>query len=238
MAEFDELWKGGPVFAQAAHFRLGTDSVLLSDFVRVSGLKRGIDLGCASGAIALLLLSRTKKLTMTGLELIPEAAALARENMSRNSLSERSEIICGDIRNCRELFPSGHFDMVVSNPPYYSTSSGAVSPSRDRAGARSELDCSLEDVCSAAAYLCRTGGYFSMVGKPERLTEVITLMSSYGLEPKRLRFVFSMPDKPPSLFLIEGKRGACSGLTVERNLYLSLPDGTESPEYRKIYHRI
>ena len=33
MAEFNELWQGGPVFAQAEHFRIGTDSVLLADFV-------------------------------------------------------------------------------------------------------------------------------------------------------------------------------------------------------------
>lgn len=41
MAEFVELWQGGPVFAQAEHFRLGTDCVLLSDFVNTSGAKRG-----------------------------------------------------------------------------------------------------------------------------------------------------------------------------------------------------
>ena len=42
-----------------SHFRLGTDCVLLSDFTAIGGAKRGIDLGCASGAIMLLLLSRS-----------------------------------------------------------------------------------------------------------------------------------------------------------------------------------
>ena len=237
MAEFSELWKGGPVFAQAAHFRLSTDSVLLSDFIRVSGMRRGIDLGCASGIISLLLLARTQRLHMTGLEIVPEAAELAVENMERNSLSDRSDIICGDIRRCRELFAPGSFDLVAANPPYYSTASGAVSPSGERARARSELDCSLDDVCSAAAYLCRTGGYFSLVGKPERLTETMLLMSSHGIEPKRMRLVCSLPEKAPSLFLLEGKRGASPGLVIEPNLCLNLSDGTESPEYKRIYHR-
>ena len=71
MPEFTELWAGGPVFAQAEHFRLGTDSVLLADFVNTSGAARGVDLGCASGAIALLLLARSPALHMTGLELLP-----------------------------------------------------------------------------------------------------------------------------------------------------------------------
>ena len=57
MAEFNELWQGGPVFAQAEHFKLGTDSVLLASFANAASARRGIDLGCASGAVALLLLS-------------------------------------------------------------------------------------------------------------------------------------------------------------------------------------
>ena len=77
MPEFTALWEGGPLFAQAEHFRLSTDCVLLADFVNLRGAKRGIDLGCASGAIALLLLCRSEKLHMTGLELLGEAVELA-----------------------------------------------------------------------------------------------------------------------------------------------------------------
>ena len=237
MSEFIELWDGGPRFSQAEHFKLGTDCVLLADFIRTAGLRRGIDLGCASGAIGVLLLARSERLHMSGIEIVPQAAALAEENMKINGYDGRSGILCGDLRKCREYFPSGSFDFVVANPPYYAAASGAVSKDREKAGARSELDCTLEDVCSAAGYLCRTGGYFSMVGKPERLAQAISLMSSHNLEPKRLRFVCSSPDKIPSLFLIEGKRGANPGLIIEKNLYLSDSDGNETEEYKRIYHR-
>ena len=127
MAEFTRLWQDGPLFAQAGHFRLSTDCVLLADFINTSGYKKGIDLGCASGAIALLLLSRSEKLHMTGLEIIPEAAALAEENMRANSLEARSRIVQGDIRLHRELFKSGSFDRVAANPPYFPVGSGYVS---------------------------------------------------------------------------------------------------------------
>ena len=66
MANEELLRPGGPVLKQAAHFKLGTDTVLLADFARTAGAKRGIDLGCASGAAMLLLLARTQKLHMTG----------------------------------------------------------------------------------------------------------------------------------------------------------------------------
>ena len=62
-------------------------------------------------------------------------------------------------------------------------------------------------------------------------------MSAHGLEPKRLRPVCSSFDRPPSLVLVEGRRGGKPGLTVEPSLLLTDPDGSESAEYRRIYHR-
>lgn len=237
MTDFTELWAGGPLFAQAEHFRLSTDSVLLADFAAVSGAKRGIDLGCASGALALLLLCRSEKLHMTGLEIVPEAVELARENMAKNALSHRAEIINGDIRNHRELFKTGSFDLVVSNPPYFPVGSGILSPDKQRAAARGETDCTLEDICAAAAFLCRTGGSVCFVHKPERLSELCACMSRHGIEPKRLRLVCHRADSAPNLILIEGRRGGKPGLKIEPNLILRNPDGTETDEVLKIYHR-
>lgn len=237
MNEFAELWAGGPLFAQAEHFRLGTDSVLLSDYVNIGSAGRGIDLGCASGAIGLLLLSRSERLHMTGLELLPEAAETARRNMEVNGLAGRSDIICGDIREHRKLFRPGSFDLVTANPPYFPLGSGAVSPSAARAGARSETDCSLEDICAAAAWLLRTGGSFTLVHKPERLSELFVLMSAHALEPKRLRLVCHRADKAPILALVEGRRGGKPGLKAEPILLLTDADGGESEEYKRIYRR-
>ena len=98
MIDACELWPGGPVYGQDPAAPLGTDSVLLADFVSLRGAERGIDLGCGAGILSLLLLCREEKLHMTGLELREEAAALARENLERNGLSERSRILTGDIR--------------------------------------------------------------------------------------------------------------------------------------------
>jgi len=237
MAQFIQLWPKGPVFAQAEHFRLSTDCVLLADFVSADRAEKGIDLGCASGAIALLLLSRTNKLHMTGLEIVPAAAELARENMQQNQLSHRSSVITGDIRRHRELFRSGSFDLVVSNPPYFPIGSGKLSPDKERASARGETDCSLEQLCAAASFLLGTGGIFALVHKPERLSEVFCNMSAHGIEPKRLRFVCHREGKAPSLVLVEGRRGGKAGLKIHPALILCNPDGTETDEAKRIYHR-
>ena len=237
MPEFTELWAGGPVFAQAEHFRLGTDSVLLADFVNTSGAARGVDLGCASGAIALLLLARSPALHMTGLELLPDAAALARENLEKNGLAGRGEIVAGDIRRHRALFRAGSFDLVAANPPYYPAGSGSLPRDGGRAAARGETACSLDDVCAAAAFLCRTGGSFSLVYKPERLSELLCAMSAHAIEPKRLRLVCNRAGDAPGLVLVEGRRGGKPGLRIEPELVLTAAGGGESAEFRRIYHR-
>ena len=91
-----ELWPGGPLFRDAAPFRLSTDSVLLADFTRPRGAAEGIDLGCGSGVLSLLLALKDEKLHMTGLELLPEAAAAARENAALNGLDGRIAVVEGD----------------------------------------------------------------------------------------------------------------------------------------------
>ena len=237
MSEPELLWPGGPRLCQAAHFRLGTDCVLLADFVNTAGARRGIDLGCASGAAMLLLLERAPKLSMTGLEIVPEAAALARENMALNGFSDRSEIVTGDIREYRSLFRAGSFELLVCNPPYFPQKSGALPADAQRAAARSELLCTLPELCRAAAFLLKTGGRACFVHRPERLSELLVCLTQAGLEPKRLRLVCRDAFSAPSLVLVEGRRGGRPGLTVEPVLPLQNPDGSESAEYRRIYHR-
>ena len=222
---------------QAKHFRLGTDCVLLADFVNTAGARHGIELGCASGAAMLLLLERSPKLSMTGLEIVPEAASLARDNMALNGLTARSEIVTGDIRDHRALFRAGSFDLLVCNPPYFPQGSGALPLDSDRAAARSEIRCSLPELCSATAYLLQTGGRASFVHRPERLSELLVCLTAAGLEPKRLRLVCRDACTAPSLVLAEARRGGKPGLTVEPSLYLQNPDGTQSAEYKRIYHR-
>ncbi len=237
MAAFHELWPGGPLYADAEHFRLGTDSLLLADFISPGAARRGVDLGCGAGALSLLLLAKSSRLHMTGLELLESAARRARENLEANALTARGEIVCGDIRAVRSLFAAGSFDLVAANPPYYPARSGAISPDPDRAAARAELSCTLDELCEAAAFLCRTGGRFCLVHKPERLSEVFVALHERALEPKRLRLVCPAPGRAPNLALIEARRGGAGGLSIEAPLLLADGEGRESEELRRISHR-
>ena len=103
--------------------------------------------------------------------------------------------------------------------------------------ARSEVSCTLEDICRAAAYLLRWGGSFCLAHKPERLTDVLDAMRRHGCEPKRLRLVCTRPESAPSLLLVEGRRGGKPGLSIEPPLILQTDNGTPTPEVDTIYFR-
>lgn len=238
MEHWEELKPGGLRFVWADHlFRPGTDTFLLSSLPWLRPGLRVCDLGCGTGLLGLLLMQRQPDLRIAGLDIQPEAAALARRAAAENGLTERLDFRCGDLRQVRGIFPTGCFDLVVCNPPYYPPAGGKLSADGARRTARSETEASLADLCAAASYLLRWGGKFCLVHKPERLADVLCGLRDAGTEAKRLRFVHSRAADPPSLFLAEGCRGGRPGITVEPPLILQNGDGTPTAELNAIYFR-
>lgn len=196
---------------------LGTDSLLLSRFCTLRPGWRVLDLGCGVGVLAVLLAARQEGLTLDGIERIPAAAELARRNLAENGLS--GEILCGDLRE-RGWFPQGHYDLIVSNPPYFPTGSGFAATRRP-AETRSEITCTLPELCAAAAPRLKTGGRFALVCRSERLADLMVALRTNALEPKRLQLVETAPGKPFRLMLVEAVRQGGPGLTVEPVLKLT-----------------
>ncbi|MEG1190773.1 MAG: methyltransferase [Oscillospiraceae bacterium] len=237
MEQFEALWRGGPRFLQTEDcFKLSTDSVLLADFANSARARNCLDLGSGAGVLSVLLAFLNPKLEICGIELQESFAELSKKNLAENGMDKRSKIICGDLREHSRLLPVGTFDLVVANPPYFKQMAGA-SPNLDfRAAAREEKFCTLSDLCAAAKWALRWGGDFALVHKPERLSEVFVALSLAGLEPKRLRLVQSRSFSPPSLVLIEARRGGAQGLKILPPLILNNDNGTNSAEMQRIYH--
>ena len=238
MEHWEQLKPGGLRFCyDDALFRPGTDTFLLSSLPRLRPGLRVCDLGCGTGLLGLLLLQRERGLSVTGVELDPRAAALGVRCTAENGLGDALRILQGDLREVRSFLSAGSFDLTVCNPPYYPPGSGAVSPEAGRSAARTELFCTLEDVCRAAAYLLRWGGALCLVHKPERLCDAMCALRSAGLEPKHLRLVCRDAQAAPSLVLLEGRRGGKPGLRVEPPLLLQTERGDPTAEADAIYFR-
>ena len=232
----ESLWNGVRMLQPGRGFRLGTDSVLLAEFLSLPANASVADLGAGCGTLGLLLLRDHPDMRVTGLEILPDAAAQARKNIDANHLSEHFSVITGDLREHRALLPASAFDAVVSNPPYFPAASGATSPDGARAIARSEVCCTIDDLCACAAYALRFGGEFFLVHKPERLTDLLCTLRAHRLEPKRIRLVRHHAGADANLVLIAARRGGKPGVMLEPELLLFTPDGQETTDYRRIYH--
>ena len=214
-----------------------TDSFLLSSFPLLKAGLKVCDLGAGCGLLGLLLLARNPNLMVSGLELQPTALPFAQQNALENGVCHCFSVTQGDIRTPKLHFSTGCFDLMVSNPPYFTTESGFVASMGSRSTARTEATCSLEDVFQAAAYGLRWGGSFCLVHRPERLTDLLTLARTYKLEPKRMRFVCKQADAPPSLVLLDCRRGGKPALQILPPLILQQSDTTPTAEVDGIYFR-
>lgn len=231
----EHVFPGGFVLEDNEAFPLGTDAIVLADFVQPPPHGRICDLGCGCGAIGLLLCTCSDAIRMTGIEIRPSSCETARQNAARNGLGSRADLLCADLREIRTLLPPGGYQLAVANPPYFPD--GGASPAGGaRRNARTEQSASITDFCRAAAWLLDFGSRFCVVYRPERLAELICAMRGAGLEPKRIRFVRHQSGAPVSLLLLEAKKGGRPGLRYEPDLLLCQEDGTPSAEFRRIYH--
>lgn len=217
-------------------FCFSLDAVLLAHFASVRPGGAAIDLGAGTGVVGLLLLARGVA-TVTGLEINPAMADMARRSACLNGLEDRLSIIQGDLRRVNELLPSGGCELIVSNPPYRPVGGGYISPNDRVAMARHELTANLADVVAAAKYLVKYRGRFAMVHLPERLAEITLAMCQSGIEPKRLQFVYPAVNKKPNMLLIEGVRGAKPGIDVLPPLIVYTNNGSYSEDIMKLYRQ-
>lgn len=232
----DELQRNGyRIIQHTEKFCFGMDAVLLSGFVRAKEGERILDLGTGTGIIPILLEAKTKAAHLIGLEIQAESADMAQRSVKLNGLEDKITIIEGDIKEADKLFEAASFDIVTCNPPYMIGQHGLQNPDAPKAIARHEILCTLEDVAAKAAKLLRPGGRFFMVHRPFRLAEIMTVLTRYRLEPKRMRLVYPYIDKEPNMVLIEASRGGRSRMTVEKPLIVYESPGVYTQEIYDVY---
>ena len=232
----DDLQRNGyKIIQDPCRFCFGMDAVLLSGFARADKGDQVLDLGTGTGIIPILMEAKTEASHLIGLEIQEESADMARRSVALNGLEKKIDIVTGDIRQADKLFGKSTMDVVTSNPPYMIGQHGLKNPDSEKAIARHEVLCTLEDVVRAAAALLKPGGNFFMVHRPFRLTEIMTCLSKYKLEPKRMRLVYPFVDKEPNMVLIEANRGGRSRLTVEKPLIVYKEQGVYTDEIYEVY---
>ena len=232
----DDLQRNGfHIIQNTQKFCFGMDAVLLSGFAKVKPNAKVLDLGTGTGIIPILLAAKTKAAHLTALEIQEESADMAKRSVILNHLEDKINIVVGDIKEADSLFQAASFDVITCNPPYMIDTHGLINPDAPKAIARHEILCTLDDVVRNAAKLLKPNGSFFMVHRPFRLAEIITTMTHYKLEPKRMRLVYPYIDKEPNMVLLEGCRGGKSRITIEKPLIVYQSPNVYTDEIYNVY---
>ncbi len=232
----DELQRSGYQIIQNQNkFCFGMDAVLLSGFATIKEGEDVLDIGTGTGIIPILLEAKTSGHHFVGLEIQEESAEMARRSVRLNHLENKVEIISGDIKEAEQLFDAASFDVIVTNPPYMIGCHGLHSPNKQKAIARHEICCTLEDIIREGTKLMKPGGRFYMVHRPFRLVEIFCCMTKYKLEPKRMQLVYPYVEKEPNMVLIEGCMGGKPRIKVEKPLIIYKDKNMYTDEIYNIY---
>ncbi len=218
--------------------RVNLDTVLLASWVRFRARHNNyIELGCAAGAVTIMLAQRNLKINITGVDIQEDLIMLARENLSLNNFndSERIKFIAGDLRD-KKILPEQFFDAAIMNPPYTSNKHGRASGNKSRMTARIDDNCTPEDLARAVYRILKSRGRFFTVFKSERMAEFLAVMIKFKLMPKRIKFIFPKHGSDSNIFLCEFIKDGGEILEIMPPMFVYNSDGSYTEELLSAYN--
>jgi tRNA1(Val) A37 N6-methylase TrmN6 len=182
-------------------YRFSIDAPLLADFLPEFPNQEALEIGTGSGIISLLALYRKKFAKVYGIEIQNPLVRLAGMNAEKNGFSDHLTVIPGDFNEVYQDF-SG-IRHIFSNPPYFETNRGRLSPNPEIRDAKFETCLNLKQLISKSANIMGKGGNLYLVMPFSRFKQTITLIKKNHLYIKRSREVFSFKDGKPERFLVQ-----------------------------------
>lgn len=212
--------------------RASADAVMLAAAVAAKSGAQVLELGCGSGVAMLCVASRLKNVTVAGLELQPDLAALCAKNIAANGFADRLSVHEGDIRARRiaGLTPNS-FDQVFANPPYFDVARHRVSPHAGRAAARADGGAAADIGHWVAAMLryAKPNAGLTLIHKAERLGDILAAFESKA-GAIRVIPLWSRPGQPAKRVIVRAVKGSRAPLTLTPGLVLHSADGGYLPE--------
>ncbi len=189
-------------------YRAATDPVFLAAAVPALPGQSVLELGCGAGVAALCLAARVSGLALTGVELQPCYATLARRNAAANGAE--LDVIEADLRSLPPALRARRFDHVIANPPYYAAHGPAAADAgRDRA---LREDTPLADWVDVALRRTRDLGHVTLIHLTERLPDLLAAFharASCTVLPLAARRA-----RPARRVIVQARKGARAPFTL------------------------
>ena len=200
--------------------KVGIDGVLRGAWADVYGAARILDIGTGSGLLALMLAQRseTLKAQIDAVEIDPEAAQQASENVSQSPWSDRIRVMREDISvfAARDSIHARDYDLIVCNPPFFLDD--LESEKKAERTARHSTRRFRQSLVNSARTLLGAEGKLSLVLPASQCNELVDAAKNLGLHVSRLTWVNPLPKRPFHRVLIELARHESEPLVQEMTI--------------------
>jgi len=214
------------VFHDQCAMKVGTDGVLIGAWANCSQSKSILDIGTGSGLMALMLAQRSKAL-IDALDIDKNACKQAKYNVENSKFRKRICVIQSDFN---DFNTECKYDLIVSNPPYFTNSLPA--PDRQRNIARHNHALSFEMLLKKSATLLAEKGKIALIIPYEAENQIQSFAVNNGLFLCRKTIVRPKPESNPKRLLLEYAKSEINPEISE--LYIEKERHVYSEDYRKL----
>ena len=196
-------------------FKFSLDSILLAEYVKITGKTNSIlDLCTGNASIPLILSTKTNAL-IDAFEIQKDIYNLAIESIKYNKKQEQITVYNADVKEINNYLNYKKYDIITCNPPYFKVkNNGYLNETEKLAIARHELKVTLEDIFKIASDHLNTKGEFYLVHRISRLDEIIILGSKYKLNVKNIELIKTKENSSPYLVLIRAVKDSSLGVKI------------------------
>jgi len=178
-------------------FKIGTDAVLLGAATDCDNVKNILDIGTGTGLIALMMAQKSQAF-IYAIDINEESASIAKFNVTNSEYADRIVVINSSLQNfCTDV----KFDLIVSNPPYFSA--GVLAPDKNRARARHNIDLNIKDLVLHSLRLLSEQGRIQVILPVEQSEAFLTECQNKGLYLKSKLIIIPKMGMRPVRVIIE-----------------------------------
>lgn len=180
--------------------KVGTDGVLLGVWADAAMGGRILDIGTGTGLIAIMLAQRSTDAIIDAVEIDAEAYEQALGNMENSPWTDRLHVIHDSIQNYSKT-AQAHYDLIVSNPPFFS--GGTFSDRQDRTSVRHTVKLPHGDLLQAGRKLLNPQGKFCVILPYLEGLRFVELAKTYRLHCTKMNEVRPRKEKPVERLLLQ-----------------------------------
>ena len=193
--------------------KIGTDAVLLGAWCPIDNNPKAIlDIGAGTGILALMLAQRTNADQIDALEIDEEAYEQCVENFEGSPWADKLFCYHAGLDEFVDD-PEDEYDLIISNPPFYSEDFKTDNEQRDLARFQDAMP--FEDLIEAADLLLSENGSFAVIIPYKEEERFIDLCAEYELYPVKATRVKGSHKTPIVRSLLAFKRYELSVLTAD-----------------------